>query len=78
MLAPLEAAPRHELNLRLDDEHGADPFTDCLREQGSSLASRASSTETGAAAPASLGRLRTHQDVAAHVGREPAHDLADG
>ena len=75
VLAPLEAAPRHGLDLRLDDEHGADPFTDCLREQGSSLASRASSTETGRGGscftPGDWGRTRTCRSRQARTRSRP-------
>ena len=62
VIAPLQAAPRHELDLRLDDKYVAQPLTDRVGEVEARRRARDSSTETGSGGscftPAARGRTR--------------------
>ena len=78
VLAPLEGAPRDELDLGLNDEDGAQALADLLG-QAAGRAGVAGELDGHREGRLLLhaGRGGPHTDVAAHRGREAADDLAD-
>src|SRR5215467_8096378 len=78
-LAALQRPPRDELDARLDDQYVAQASADGVRERV--VRSRVAG-ELDADRKRRLllhaRRPRADEDVAAHVGRERAHDLANG
>src|SRR2546423_3228337 len=73
----MQAAPGDELDARLDDEHVPQPRADRLGERGVGLAI-AGQLDAHRQRRVLLDprRLRLDEDVAAHLLREPAYNLA--
>src|SRR5215211_4970904 len=79
VLAALQALPRHELHARPDHQDAAQPLADRLREAGiGGPAGGELDADRQGRLLRDAGRLRADEDVTADVGRERAHDLADG
>src|SRR4051812_49591088 len=78
VLAALQAAPGDQLDSGLDDERGAQPLADRLRElRAGRRAARELDADRQRRLLLDTGRARPQEDVAAGL-REAAHDLADG